>query len=881
MKPKTLPTASLIALIAAFTGLFPWYWDVFVNWQPAVYPWVSVLLMLGAVLLTLVYYWVREPKAALREVLLGTAVSAAVFALVLFAFTGLINLGLGLGGETAANSMLPLNVLQVLVLSVLTIRQLLQGKRKALSVLLSVSVCILATALTVGGLFMPYYYNHRYKAPIPDFPTAANPVAVVPPEAFSERTIWVSPDGDDGNAGTKEEPLATVAKALEFVRSRLIAARAVNAPSAVKLLSENTIALLPGEYRVEPIVIDASMGKLTIAGTVGANGERAILTGAMSLSPTDFQAVTDEAVRSRLSAEAKENVRVIDLTGLGLTAADWGEMTAIGSCNTAARYTGGKTGALPCELFVNDTRQIIARYPNSGFAATGAKVRDFYTEGGTFDDNEPGDIFKADSEVVRRAAAYESLADVWMMGWWRYDWADASTPLAAADTEAGTLESVYASNYGLRDEGAPFYIYNAMEELDSPGEWYLDRESGLLYFYPEAGFDSAKTDLTLLTEPLIRVSASGYADAASFADWYGSDYSVFTLSGVTLQGTRGDGIVIAGHNCTVQHCIIKNTAGWAVTAEGNNILVEDCEITRTGMGGIRLSGGERESLTPGNNRAVRNLIHDWSEIYRTYQPAVSLAGVGNSCVHNEMYNSPHEAVTWSGNNHTISSNIIHDVCLLSDDAGAVYSGRRWDWYGTVISGNAIYNLGSGGHTPDGIYLDDALSGHTVSDNLLINVPKYALHLGGGRDLTVTGNIIINAGYPVSYDQRARDGALDQTSWFTHSSQKDGDMWKNLADSPWQTDVWQTAFPQYKHWSDDFADTDNPDFAPNPAYSTLTGNTIYDYDKDSLGRISEGAQRFSTIADNTFHSVIGMTADAWEGFAFSECGRVTGESDPAA
>ena len=172
------------------------------------------------------------------------------------------------------------------------------------------------------------------------------------------------------------------------------------------------------------------------------------------------------------------------------------------------------------------------------------------------------------------------------------------------------------------------------------------------------------------------------------------------------------------------------------------------------------------------------------------------------------------------------------------------------WYGNVIRYNCIYALGSGEHKPNGIYMDDALSGQTIYGNLLVNVPQYALHLGGGRDLNVTNNVIINPGQrAVSYDDRARDGAL-YDGWFDHAA-KEGDMWRALYDSPWQSGVWQAAFPQYRAMTDDFSQADTAAFIPNPADSTLRGNMIFDRRK-SIGSISEPAMQFSSIGDNAVY-----------------------------
>ena len=418
-----------------------------------------------------------------------------------------------------------------------------------------------------------------------------------------------------------------------------------------------------------------------------------------------------------------------------------------------------------------------------------------------------------------------------MFGFWKYTWADGSTPIGSFDPEKRTLTNKFVSGYGAI-EGAPYYFFNVFEELDAPGEWYLDRNSGILYMYPLSNMESAVIDLSLTTSPIIYTEKTNY----------------LTIKNVTVKGTRGDAVIMNGDHNTVTLCTIKNIGGSALFMKGYGNIASENEITHTGMAAITLDGGDRETLTPGNNIATNNLIHDWSEIYMTYQAAVSLDGVGNICSHNEIYNSPHEAITFSGNNHLIEYNNIHNVCLLSDDAGAIYAGRRWDFYGTVIRYNAIYDLGSGEHYPCGIYMDDALSGQTIYGNIMVNVPDIGIELGGGRDLIVKNNIVINSNYrSMTYDDRARDGAVNN-GWFNHSSQKDGDMWKNLENSPWKTDIWQKAYPQYKHYSDDFSDMDNPDFVPNPAYSEITGNVHINLFKRE-GSIADSVYRFSTVKNN--------------------------------
>ncbi|MCQ2477366.1 MAG: right-handed parallel beta-helix repeat-containing protein, partial [Clostridia bacterium] len=445
--------------------------------------------------------------------------------------------------------------------------------------------------------------------------------------------------------------------------------------------------------------------------------------------------------------------------------------------------------------------------------------------------NPESDVYGISGKLADCINGWATLDVVWMFGFWKYDWADASTLIGSFDYDKKELSPKFVSMYGTK-KGAPYYFFNVFEELDSEGEWYLDRDSGIIYIYPDENFDSATIDLTLTVKPIINANA----DYLTFAD-------------LTVKGTRGDAVNVIGNNVTVKNCLIKNVAGNAAVINGYNNLISENEITHTGRGGIIISGGDRVTLTPGNSKADNNLIHDWSEIYQTYQPAVTLNGVGNICSHNEIYNSPHEAITYGGNNHLIEYNVIHDVCLLSDDAGAIYAGRRWDWYGTVIRYNCIYNLGSDGHTPDGIYMDDALSGQTIYGNLLINIPKIGLHLGGGRDLEVHNNIIINSNdRPISYDQRAIDGVFG--GWFTISLPT-GSIWENLYASPWKTELWQNTYPGTARLKDDFNNTDDPDFAPNPSYSSVTGNLIVNAG-GKIGSISEKADKYSDISENAVY-----------------------------
>ena len=318
-----------------------------------------------------------------------------------------------------------------------------------------------------------------------------------------------------------------------------------------------------------------------------------------------------------------------------------------------------------------------------------------------------------------------------------------------------------------------------------------------------------------------------------------------TLNNLTVTGTRGDAIHVNGNANIITSCTINNVGSHAIQISGYDNVITKSEISNVGRGGISVVGGDRVTLKPGNNVVSNNLIHDWSQIYKTYQAGIDLGGVGNICTNNEIFNSPHLAITYSGNNHILEYNLIYHVCLEADDAGAIYAGKSWASYGNHIRYNLIYDLGGNGYSPNGIYMNDALSGQNIYKNILINIPKHAIFIGGGRDMNVHNNLIINSGNAaIRYDSRARNALLKET-WF--SSDIDA-LWNTLYSSPWKSEVWQTVFPQYHTVTDDIAKINDAEFMANPANSLIKDNIIFDKCA-SLGNIDQAVYDFSTVSEN--------------------------------
>jgi len=338
-----------------------------------------------------------------------------------------------------------------------------------------------------------------------------------------------------------------------------------------------------------------------------------------------------------------------------------------------------------------------------------------------------------------RLNRWTSAPDPWFFGFWKYHWADKHVAATSINPSTRTITLAQKPGYGIAD-GMPFIAENLLEEITRPGEWYLDRGTGYLYFWPDGSLDGREIMVSMLEEPLVQVSNAEH----------------LRFEGLTFGMGRNDLVVVEnGSDVTYDRCRFLGAGNDGIRLTGANHGVTRSEVVDTGDRGVVLSGGDRPLLTAANNFVENTEIHRVGRWSWTYMPGIQFAGVGNRASHNHIHDAPHSAILFRGNKHLIELNEIDDVCQWSSDAGAIYSGRRWDWRGNRIEYNYIHDIdspftGAGEH---GVYLDDCLSGIRVFGNLFVDISGHAMMHGGGRDDLFENNIAVRCGTALHTDAR--------------------------------------------------------------------------------------------------------------------------------
>ncbi len=603
--------------------------------------------------------------------------------------------------------------------------------------------------------------------------------------------IHVSPDGSDKHPGTEQSPLLTLAKARE-------AARAAGGPSKV--------VLHEGTYRLEASLELDERDSNTM--WLAAKGADVRISGGIQIPVDELNPVKDAKVLERLPEASRGKVVELALPGKG----------SGGSEAWPLRFRG--YAGWP-EVYIDGRAMNLARWPNEGYAMI-AKVLDKGSQPRNGEKPDRGGAF-----LFKESApgTWRSDEPIYLGGYWCHKWYDEFVRVESIDAAKKQIKMAAPHHYGLGGNSKGLYFaINLLEELDQPGEYVYDGKRNMLYLFlpndAQGSLHVASLSETLLVAKKVKN---------------------LELSGLTFENGCLNAIDLTDcESVRVTGCTIRQFSGsGVVVSDGLDCGIDACHIYNLGKSGARLSGGDRQTLTPSKHFVTNTRIHHFARLVQTYCPAVGINGVGQTVSNNHFHDAPHCAVQFGGNDHQITFNHIERVCQDTADAGAIYCGRDWTLGGNRVHGNFIHDLGAAStHGNWGVYLDDMASGIEVSSNIVMNTASGVL-VGGGRNNMIVGNVFINCPKrSIRYDARGTGWVSKSRSWL---DKPDGTMWKRLSALPYQAGVWNERFPY-------LAEIET-DAYKEPRNSVVSGNMVF---KSPALNLDKLVTQHGTVEGNATH-----------------------------
>ena len=555
----------------------------------------------------------------------------------------------------------------------------------------------------IRGSVIPTDKNGLSGSPV----TAANTVKIA-----SGITYFVAADGDDGNPGSEELPFATLEKARDVIRT----AKEGGGLSGDRI----TVNIRGGTYPLSKTFtlneMDSGTADCPIIYQAYQN-EKVTFTGGLKLDFSKFKPIEDAEMRNKLRVpEARDKVLVADFTELGIDKVDKYGVTGYATINTPiflfdgkamnlARWPNNDVNAFWPTVYCDssDTGEYAGTYPGNGEGSSAEKPQGFtmqYTSDipNTWSHNRE----RWDANTVAAGDEDEIIA----LGYWKNEYYAPAT-YVTLDQEKSRISASAQVLYGAKEQSwRPFRFYNVYEEIDEPGEWYIDRVAKKMYLYPSS--DNPNPEIKMSRGNFIFVNAS--------------NASYITFRGIEFTGGRKTGIIFDGgqHN-TIDSCDVNSFEGWGVKlTNGYHSGIKNSHVHQCGQGGIIINGGDKYAFVMGENYVTNNEINDFALQKQSYSPGVDVNGIGNLVDHNEIYHCPHQAMSLHGTLNTVEYNEFHDVTINAADMGAIYTGRHFDDHGLVVRYNHFSNIGNPlarEYHPCAVFTDDGSSDMDVYGNV--------------------------------------------------------------------------------------------------------------------------------------------------------------------
>ncbi len=538
--------------------------------------------------------------------------------------------------------------------------------------------------------------------------------------------FYVSNSGDDSNAGSLDAPFKTIEKARDTIRE-------------LDTLPEGGIVvnIMGGTYEISDTISFTEEDSGTEISPVvyqAYNGQTVSFVGGKTLDSSKIAKVTDtELLDGLVEEEAKDHLYMLDLTEQGVT------MDALQAYGWTPAGTSGYVPYQPMRIYMNDNVLTEARWPNDDQSQNYVECRPLTSADGIDEDTintRRTPIMYEYPDPDNRSAKWNiTSGDAYVGGAIVYHWATDNLLIDYVDAEKKIVKSLsphlYASVKGTEGMGKfQVYFSNIFAEIDKPGESYIDRKNGILYFYPVGTMENPEIVVSTLKKNMISVK----------------DASYITFRGIDFMDTVETPVLLDGCNhVTFSDADISNTsAGGVEMVNCKHSKIEGCHIYSTSYTGITVKGGDRENLTHSGNIIENNFIHNVSLMPEDKNSLYAIAFdgcVGDVAQYNEIDDLKYNAIRMSESNDiTIQYNKISNAEQLNTDAGAIYWGREQNSLGHVVRYNYFENIGStmvanllNGHHAVSVYTDDGSTGGKIYGNVFLNGGTKA---GGNGSATI-------------------------------------------------------------------------------------------------------------------------------------------------
>lgn len=518
--------------------------------------------------------------------------------------------------------------------------------------------------------------------------------------------IFVSTVGDDSGDGSEEEPLRTLEKAIDVANEMredsdklieiLLREGTYSVTNTIKIInSQKDDSLLKiSAYQDEKVTINAGVD---------------IPLSAMSIADSDFtNAIID---KPNAGSVLQYNLKDAQIE-------DFGEISLRGHLISDEKEA-------QAELSLNGEVQKLAGWPNGEYTGlikpTDSNEYGKRTKSGIAN----GCSFKVNYD---RPSQWSKPEQAWLSGTIGPNYEFDYYPVRRFDSEEkrvylsrGALEKYYTE---------PYYRFeNVPEELDEPGEYYIDRQSGMLYFYPPK--DAPKDSVLTITMSTPTLDVSGKAPNSMFRI---ENSKNIVFENLIFKGGRGSAITGKNNsNIKFINCEINSFGENGIRFDAStDITISDCKIHDVGQDGILfVSCGNYQTLSPSNIVVSNNDIYNFARLERSYKTGIDFGYrcVGATAANNHIHNGPHAGMIFYGVNNDIYGNEFDNLVTEFSDMDALYcNNSNYPWErGNKIHNNYFHDIGkssmNGRHQINvrAIRTDNRGCGLNIYENLFYNI----------------------------------------------------------------------------------------------------------------------------------------------------------------